>query len=146
MAGHHVVWLPGPDTELAVIQRILQMLKSMPANRVARVLTEENVPPPDYGRYRKTNGIRRLRSEVWHAATVNAIARNPLLIAVAQYGRRSMGDQLRFNKDGPRELVEHDYRDGDRPKVIINSMENCIVADANFEPIVGAGRAAGINS
>lgn len=47
-----------------------------------------------------------------------------------------MGDQLRFSKDGPRELAQHDYRDDDRPKVIINPTENCISAEANFEPLM----------
>jgi hypothetical protein len=36
-----------------------------------------------------------------------AIARNPLLRAVVEYGRRSMGDRLRFAPEGPRELSEN---------------------------------------
>ena len=35
MAGHHVVWMPGPEAELAIILRILVMLETMPASRVA---------------------------------------------------------------------------------------------------------------
>jgi hypothetical protein len=100
------------------------------------MLTKEKVPPPDNGRYRKSSGVRRLRSEVWYAATVNAIARNSLLAALAQYGRRSMGDKLRFSKDGPRELVDHDYRDDNKPKVIINPVEKCIITDVKFEPLI----------
>jgi hypothetical protein len=50
MAGHHVVWLPGPREELALIHRILGMLERMPATRVAAVLTAEGVPTPDGGR------------------------------------------------------------------------------------------------
>jgi len=41
MAGHHVVWLPGPAEELALISRILDMLETVPASRVAKVLTSE---------------------------------------------------------------------------------------------------------
>ena len=52
MAGHHVVWLPGPAEELALISRILDMLETMPASRVAKVLTREGVPPPDADRHR----------------------------------------------------------------------------------------------
>jgi DNA invertase Pin-like site-specific DNA recombinase len=35
MAGHHVVWLPTAEAELSVIRRILGMLETMPASRVA---------------------------------------------------------------------------------------------------------------
>lgn len=136
MAGHHVVWLPGPPEELVVIRRILNALEMMPASRVAEMLTKEKVPPPDNGRYRKSSGVRRLRSGVWYAGTVNAIAGNSLLAAVAQYGRRSMGDKLRFSKDGPRELVDQDYREDNKPKVIINPTEKCIVTDTKFEPLI----------
>jgi hypothetical protein len=34
MQGHHVVWLPGPDTELALVRRILTMLEKKAASRV----------------------------------------------------------------------------------------------------------------
>jgi hypothetical protein len=33
--GQHVVWLPGPENELFVINRILDLLRVMPASRVA---------------------------------------------------------------------------------------------------------------
>jgi hypothetical protein len=52
MLSHHVVWLPGPDTELALIRRILAMLESMPAIRVAATLNKEGIPSPDAGRFR----------------------------------------------------------------------------------------------
>ena len=54
MARHHVVWLPGPEKELALIRRILDMLETTPATRVAAVLTAEGVPTPDAGRLRRT--------------------------------------------------------------------------------------------
>ena len=106
MAGHHVVWLPGPEEELALIRRILGTLESMPASRVAATLTEEGLSPPDVGRYRTAHGVRHLTSGVWHQTTITNIARNPLLLAVMSYGRRSMGDQLRFALEGPRGLAE----------------------------------------
>jgi DNA invertase Pin-like site-specific DNA recombinase len=46
-AGHHVFWLPGPDEEIALIRRILEMLETTPASRVAKMLTTEGVPTPD---------------------------------------------------------------------------------------------------
>ncbi len=86
----------------------------------------------------KKTGMRRVRSEIWHAGTVTSIARNSLLVATAQYGQRSMGDQLRFTKIGPRELEDHDFRDDNQPKVINNRTDACITAKANFEPIINA--------
>jgi hypothetical protein len=47
-----------------------------------------------------------------------------------------MGDMLRFTKDGPRELVDQDYREDNKPKVIINPVEKCIVTDTKFEPLI----------
>ena len=52
MQDHHVVWLPGPDEELALIRRILDMLLITPASRVAATLTNEGILSPDAGRYR----------------------------------------------------------------------------------------------
>src|SRR5262249_32649348 len=82
MAGHRVVWLAGPEEELEVIRRVLTMLETTPASRVAAVLTAEKVPPPDHGRSRTDNGVRHTTSGVWHQPTVVNIARNPLLAAV----------------------------------------------------------------
>ena len=101
MAGHHVVWLPGPEEELAVIRRILEMLETMPASRVAATLTAEGVPTPDAGRTRVDGGVRHATSGVWNQPTITNIARNPLLRAVMAYGRRSMGDQLRYSAGRP---------------------------------------------
>lgn len=81
MSGHHVVWLPGPEEELAIIRRVLTMLIDQPASRVAATLTAEGVPPPDAGRERTDHGVRHATSGVWHANTVTNIARNPLLVA-----------------------------------------------------------------
>src|SRR3954468_20273131 len=110
MAGHHVVWLPGPEEELAVIRRILKMLETMPASRVAATLTAEKIPTPDHDRMRTDNGFRHRNSGVWNQSVIQNIARNTLLSAVASYGRRSMGDQLRYSAEGPRVLGESDLR------------------------------------
>jgi DNA invertase Pin-like site-specific DNA recombinase len=104
MDEHHVVWLPGPEAELALIRRILTMLETTPASRVAAQLTAEGVPTPDADRWRTDNGVRHRTSGAWHAQTLVNIARNPLLRATVEYGRRSMGDTLRFTPDGPREF------------------------------------------
>jgi hypothetical protein len=139
-AGHHVVWLPGPAEEQALIGRILQMLESKPASQVAKVLTSEGIPPPDAGRYRTDRGLQHPTSGVWHQTTITNIARNPLLLAVTTFGRRSMGDQLRFTPDGPRCLRDADLRNDGQPKVIANPETNRIVSKAKFEPLVDQTR------
>jgi len=136
MAGHHVVWLPGPEEEMAVIRRILEMLETMPASRVAARLTAEGVPTPDAGRTRVDGGVRHRTSGVWNQPTITNIARNPLLGAVMAYGRRSMGDQLRYSADGPRTLGDDDLRADGKPKVVTNPDSARLVAPARFEPLV----------
>lgn len=137
MAGHHVVWLPVPDDhpEMIVIRRIRELLKTTPASRVARMLTEEGIPSPDAGRKRIDQGIEHLVSGDWHQPTVTNIGRNALLAAVCSYGQRSMGDQLRFAPDGPRLLTDDDYRADGKAKVIRNAPESIQRSEASFEPI-----------
>ncbi len=139
MPGHHVFWLPVPDdhSEMIVVRRILLLLETTPANRIAAILTSEGVPTPNANRWRKDRGIRHETSGVWHANTITNIARCSLLVAVCTYGRRGLGDQLRFTPEGPRQLEESDYRSHDRrPKVITNPEANLVKAPAKFAPLV----------
>ena len=140
MKGHHVAWLPGPDSELNVIRRILVMLEKLPASQVASKLTSEGVPTPDHDRFRTDNGVRHRTSGVWHQTTIINIARNPLLLAMVEYRRRSMGDQLRCTPDGPRELRDSDFRMDEKAKVIRNPREDRITAAAKFEALVNPDR------
>ena len=55
----------GPRKELRLIQRILTMLETMPATRVAAELTTEGIPSPNAGRCRKDNGVTHPVSGVW---------------------------------------------------------------------------------
>ncbi len=144
MAGHHVVWLPGPEEELAVIRRILELLETMPASRVAARLTAEGVPTPDAGRTRVDGGVRHATSGAWNQPTITNVARNPLLRAVMAYGRRSMGDQLRYSAEGPRVLGESDLRADGKPKVVTNPDSARLVAPARFEPLVDGDRHDGL--
>src|SRR5207302_35645 len=78
MAGHHVVWLPGPEEELAVVHRILEMLETMPASRVAATLTAEGVPTPDAGRTRSRRpGQNPLGARVFDMACGWPLYRQP---------------------------------------------------------------------
>ena len=146
-AGHHVFWLPVDDEhqEMQTIRRIVDMLKSMPACKVARILTNDGVPTPDAGRWRTDSGHKHETSGLWHATTITNIARNPLLQGLVVTGRRSMGDQLRFTPEGPRELIVDDFRqdvfameddDDPKPKVIRNSPSALITSPASFEAVI----------
>jgi DNA invertase Pin-like site-specific DNA recombinase len=138
MPGHHVMWLPGPEDELAVLRRILAMLPTTPACRVAATLTAEGVPPPDCGRLRTDRGLQHPTAGVWRQSVVVGIARHPLVAALVAYGRRSMGDQLRYTPEGPRELQEADWRPDGKAKVVRNPEESLVVAPARFEPLLAA--------
>jgi hypothetical protein len=137
MASHHVLWLPTNERKLEVNRRIIEMLKKTPACRVAAALTAEGIPSPDAGRRRKDNGVKHEVSGVWHQSTIMYIARNPLLVAIASFGRRSMGDQMRFSPDGPRHLDEAvDFREDKGCKVILNPESKQIQTVRNFEPLM----------
>lgn len=138
--GQHVVWLPGPDAEFKTRLRILDLLHDMPATHVARKLTTEGVPTPDANRMRTDGGVRHQTSGVWNATTIVGIARHPINVALVPYGRRSMGDRLRFSPDGPRELDERDYRVDDKKKVIRNPDEHAVTGKATFEPLIDPER------
>lgn len=140
MAHHHVVWLPGPDEEIAVIRRILTLLETKPASQVAAQLTQDGVAAPDAGRTRTDRGVKHPTSGVWHQTTVVGIARNPMVAALVAYGRRSMGDQLRFSPDGPRELDDADLRTDGKPKVVRNPDTALVLTPARFEPLLPRDR------
>ena len=130
---------PGPEegTSAVVERRILEML--------------ETCPPPawrrsSHGRWRadarrgadagRWQGPATQTSGVWRQPTITNIARNPLLRAVVAYGRRSMGDQLRFSPEGPRILAEADLRPDGKPKVLFSLTRPGSVAPARYEPLV----------
>ena len=135
-SGHHVDWRPGPKEELDLIHRIVSMLESMPASRVARTLTQEGIPAPDANRMRRDNGVPHLVSGVWHQTTIVNIARNPLLRAMVEFGRRGMGDRRRVTPEGPRPVEHDDLRADGKPKVTQQPHEVRIVAKASFEPVL----------
>ncbi len=94
--GFHVMWFPGPEDKLRLALRIREMLKTIPASRVARILTEEGIPSPDFGRTRSRKKVPYRVGKEWQSNTITAVGRCKRLLALATYGERSMGDQLRF--------------------------------------------------
>lgn len=146
MAGHHVEWRPGPGEEIAVILRIATMLETLPACRVAKILTQEGVPSPDAGRHRHENGIPHIVRGVWHQTTIINIARNPLLRAVVSFGRRAMGERRRLTKDGFRPVDDDDFDGQMKAKVTRNPPELHITAKASFTPLIDPDRADALDA
>ena len=140
LSGHHVIWLPGPQDELNLIVRILSMLETMPASRVARVLNEEGVPSPDAGRSRKDNGVTHKVSGRWNQTTIKGIATNTLCLALKTYGRRAMGNHMRATPSGPRQLDDADVAGESRSRVVQNAPKDQIVAPAKFAPVIEQSR------
>jgi hypothetical protein len=136
LPGHHVVWLPTAEAELGVVRRILDMIETTPAARIAKTLNREGVPSPKAGRVRKRDGVEYLTSGQWTQNTVRNIAIHPLLIAVCEYGKRSEGDQLRFTKSGPRPLGAGDYRPDGQPKTVANPDDQVIPLFADLRPFL----------
>lgn len=135
LPGHHVVWLPTAEDELAVVGQMLDLIETVPAARIARTLNEQGVPSPKAGRVRTRGGVKVEVSGLWTQNTVTNIVTHPLLVAVMEYGKRSEGDQLRMTKDGPRQLGEADYHPGARPKVVANPAEQVIRTPAKGDPV-----------
>jgi hypothetical protein len=144
MPGHHVVWLPTADQQLQVARRIMDLIESTPAARIARIFNAEGIPSPKAGRTQRLNGIKVANSGLWTQNTIKNIATNSLYIALWQYGKRAMGDQLRFTPEGPRPLTDDDYRADGKPKTRINEIENTITTAAKFAPIISPERQAKI--
>ena len=94
---------------MRVVHRILDLIETIPAARIARMLNDEGVPSPKAGRVRRVGGVAVPNAGLWTQNTVRNIAAHPLLIACWEYGRRGMGDQLRFTPSGPRALTDGDY-------------------------------------
>jgi hypothetical protein len=140
--GFHVAWLPGPREVIELALRICELLRTLSASEIARLLTAEGIPSPGAGRYRTKDGIRYKVRPEWHANTVSAVGRSSYLLAQVVYGRRSMGDQLRFSANGPRELTASDYRDKERqlPKIVMNPESELVVANAKFQPLIETER------
>lgn len=142
--GHHVAWLPADDETLALALRIVEMLDNLPASRITKTLTSEGIPSPDAGRMRTDNGIKHFVSGAWNVPTIVNVARSCYLIGEVVWGRRSMGDQMRYSPEGPRELTDSDLRDGGKPKVILNPEKEWTKAAAKFAALIDPARLKGI--
>jgi hypothetical protein len=127
-AGHHVIWWPTAEDQLAVVDRIFKLLPTTAASRIADLLTDEGIPPPE--------AARRATAGVWHQTTVRNIARDPIYMAVREYGKRSEGDQQRFTPAGPRDLADGDYGATGKLRTVTNPPDQRVRKEMAFTPVV----------
>lgn len=123
MPGHHVVWLPTADAELAVVRRILDLIETTTAGRIATALNAEGVPAPNAGRTFTRHGHVLPVSGLWTTNTVRNIATHPALVSLMEYGKRGSGDQMRFTPAGPRPLDGRDFDPAGRRRTVTNPDE-----------------------
>ena len=114
--GCHVVLRPDPDAAQA-IENWRWMLDrahdGWGAKRIASALNRERIPSPDAGRQRTCQRSKHEVTGKWSARSVLELLRNPLIVALQMYGRRSEGRHRRLGSDGrPRELREEEWNGG----------------------------------
>lgn len=132
--GAHVRIMPKDTDKLAIWRYILDLKdKGWGAPRIAKHLNSLGIPSPDAGRTRTDHGVKHLVSGKWSTRSVLELCRNPAIIGMLSFGRRSDGTHRRLGKDGPRVLNEKDRDSNDRPKLIRNSIEDRITTPTGFD-------------
>jgi len=120
--GCHVRDMPKFLDKIAVWLQILAWKEQeWGVKRIAQALNDRGIPSPDKGRTRTDHGVKHFVSGKWSHNTVAELCRNPIIIGVQQYGKRSEGRIRRLGVDGPRLLEdETDLSPEGRPRVILN--------------------------
>jgi hypothetical protein len=105
--GCHVRVVPKDPAKIAVWLQILEWkAQGLGCKRIAQRLNERNIPSPDAGRTRTDRGVPHRVSGRWSPNTVAELVRNPIIVGVQEYGRRSEGSIRRLGAAGPRPLDE----------------------------------------
>jgi DNA invertase Pin-like site-specific DNA recombinase len=136
--GCHVRVVPDDPLKIAVWLEILALKeKGWGIKRIAAHLNERGIPSPDAGRTRTDQGVSHRVSGKWSANTVGELCRNPIIVGVQRYGRRSEGKLRRLGPSGPRLLDTPDRTASGAPKIIFNDASLLVertVGEAKAEP------------
>ena len=139
--GYHVAILPDDREKLG---HILLMVDTREQGwgfkRIARYLTDLGIPSPAAGETRTDNGQKHRVSGVWHPNTVANLLRNPLVIGVLEYGRRSEGKLRRQSSNGPRRLLPEELDSAERPRVVVSDKKDRIEAKTSAKPVLDLDR------
>ena len=120
-AGCHVRMAPDDPVKITVWLEILELkAKGWGLKRIAKHLNDRGVPSPDAGRTRTDHGVKHRVTGKWNHNSVGELCRNPAVLGVQQYGKRSEGRIRRLGEDGPRLLEERDRTADGGPRIVFN--------------------------
>ena len=129
----HIRFLPNDEQRIKTWIWMLERLEAgWSTKRVAQRLNELGIPTRDAGRKRHDNGVEHEVSGKWHESTVHALATNPIIIGVKEYGRYSEGVHHRAQATGFRPVTEDDLLLDGSGKTIENDVSDRIRAAAGF--------------
>ncbi|MFM7035444.1 MAG: recombinase family protein [Planctomycetia bacterium] len=129
----HIRFLPNDEQRIKTWIWMLERLEAgWSTKRVAQRLNELGIPTRDAGRTRHDNGVEHEVSGKWHESTVHALATNPIIIGVKQYGRYSEGVHHRAQSTGFRPVTEDELLLDGSGKTIENDVSDRIRAAAGF--------------
>lgn len=119
--------------------RILEWLEAgWSVKRVANELNKLGIPTPSAGEKRHDDGVEHEVSGVWQDSTILAIAKNPIITGVKQYGRFAEGVHYRLGPHGIRPVGEDEVHKSGAGRIIENDPAICIRAESGggtlFDP------------
>lgn len=138
-AGCHVEFIEKDETKIGVWVNILEWLEAdWGYKRVADHLNNLGIPAPDAGHVRGGHLFGGEVSGKWNHTTVRALARNPLITGVKEYGRFSQGMHHRVGLNGPRAVDDDELLDDGAGRIVENQPELWIRAESGgrvfFDP------------
>src|SRR5262245_33735145 len=137
-AGCHVRVVPHDPAKIAVWLQILELKeKGWGVKRIANFLNDRGIPSPNAGRTRTDQGVKHRVTGKWNHNTVAELCRNPMILGIQRYGKRSEGTIRRLGAEGPRLLEEKDRTENGATRIIFNEPALQIrkqVGGSRFEP------------
>ena len=137
-AGCHVRVVPDDLEKIGVWLQMLEWkMLGWGHKRIAKHLNDLGVPSPNAGYLRTDQGVEHRVSGKWNHNTVGELCRNPIIMGLQQYGKRSEGSLRRLGPDGPRLLGDRDRAADGQPRIIFNDESVQIVkrvGEAQFDP------------
>ena len=129
----HIRFLPNDEQRIKTWVWMLERLEAgWSTKRVAQRLNELGIPTRDAGRKRHDNGVEHEVSGKWHESTVYALATNPIIIGMKEYGRYAEGIHHRVQAAGFRPVTEDDLLIDGSGRTIENDVSDRIRAAAGF--------------
>ena len=133
--GCYVEIVHGDENELVVVKRILDLkLEGQSDKKIAKILNEEGIQSPNFGRTRTDQGFEHTVSGKWNSNTIKRICENKMTIGFLQTGRRSGGKIRRMSANGNRKLNDGDRNSEGKPIAKVLDDSETIIAKTRNEP------------